>query len=142
MPAVTPAGLGRRAAAGLIDSLLMGVLFVLFAAALGESETSGANARFNLSGLPALAYLLAVLGYFLAFEAAIGRTLGKLALGLRVVRTDGTKAEGGPVALRTLLRLVDGLPVLYLVGFVCLLATGKRRQRIGDIAAGTTVVRG
>ena len=68
--------------------------------------------------------------------------VGKVALGLRVVRTDGSKPSGGSVAVRTLLRLIDGLPFLYLVGVVCILATGQRRQRVGDLAADTTVVKG
>jgi uncharacterized RDD family membrane protein YckC len=39
------------------------------------------------------------------------------------------------------LRIVDGLPVAYLLGLIVILATGKRRQRIGDLAGDTTVVR-
>ena len=142
MSPAQPAGVGRRIAAGLIDALLLGIVFALFTAAFGESDTSGSSASFQLTGLPFLAYLVVVLGYYLVLEATLGRTLGKLALGLRVVRTDGTKAGGGPVALRTLLRLVDGLPILYLVGLVTILATGAKRQRVGDLAADTTVVRG
>ena len=47
----------------------------------------------------------------------------------------------GSVGLRTVLRVVDGLPFLYLVGFVAMLATGARRQRLGDLAARTLVTR-
>jgi len=43
--------------------------------------------------------------------------------------------------VRTLLRIVDWLPALYLVGFIAMLATGERRMRLGDLAARTRVAR-
>ena len=55
---------------------------------------------------------------------------------LRVVRADGRPAGMGEVAVRTVLRVIDN----YLVGLIVMLATGERRQRIGDLAAGTIVV--
>jgi hypothetical protein len=45
------------------------------------------------------------------------------------------------VAIRTVVRVVDWLPLLYLVGFLTMLATGARRQRLGDLAAGTGIAR-
>jgi hypothetical protein len=45
------------------------------------------------------------------------------------------------VAGRTLLRIIDWLPLLYLAGFITMLATGTRRQRVGDLAARTAVAR-
>jgi hypothetical protein len=65
--------------------------------------------------------------------------VGKLLLGLRVVRTDGSWPSVVVIAARTLLRVVDWLPFLYLVGFIAMLATGARRQRLGDLAARTGV---
>jgi uncharacterized RDD family membrane protein YckC len=44
------------------------------------------------------------------------------------------------VAIRTILRLVDSLPFLYLLGFIVIMVT-PRRQRLGDLAGGTTVAR-
>ena len=55
---------------------------------------------------------------------------------IRVVRADGRPAGMREVAVRTILRVVDN----YLVGLIAMLATGERRQRIGDLAAGTIVV--
>src|SRR5262249_60607544 len=62
-------------------------------------------------------------------------------LGRRVVRPGGSRASAAAVAGRTLLRLIDWLPALYLTGFITVLATGPRRQRLGDLAARTGVAR-
>jgi hypothetical protein len=58
---------------------------------------------------------------------------------LRVVRADGRPAGMREIAVRTILRVVDGVG-MYIVGLITMLATGQRRQRIGDLAAGTIVV--
>ena len=63
-------------------------------------------------------------------------------LGLRVVRRDGSVPGAGPIAVRTVLRIVDALPFMYLIGFTVLLTAGKGRQRLGDMAADTAVARG
>ena len=55
---------------------------------------------------------------------------------LRVVRADGRPAGMREIAVRTVLRVVDGIG-LYIVGLIVMLATGQRRQRLGDMAAGT-----
>jgi len=56
------------------------------------------------------------------------------------VTQTGGKPSAGAIAIRTLARIVDGL-CFYAVGFIALLATGRRRQRVGDLAAKTHVVR-
>jgi RDD family len=99
----------------------------------------GSSFSFELTGAEAALYIALVLVYYFALEAAIGQTVGKLLLGLRVVRTDGTRPSLVAVAVRSLVRVVDWLPFLYLVGFIAMLATGKRRQRLGDLAARTSV---
>ena len=58
---------------------------------------------------------------------------------LRVVCADGRPAGMREIAVRTILRVVDGIG-MYIVGLVVMLVTGERRQRIGDLAAGTIVV--
>jgi hypothetical protein len=58
---------------------------------------------------------------------------------LRVVRADGRPAGMSEIAVRTVLRVVDGIG-LYIVGLIVMLATGQRRQRLGDMAAGTIIV--
>ena len=69
-----------------------------------------------------------------------GQTVGKRLFGLRVVDAGGLRLEPAQVIVRNLLRVIDALPLLYLVGGVtCVL--NRHRQRVGDIAAGTIVVR-
>jgi uncharacterized RDD family membrane protein YckC len=140
-----PAGsddvLGRRIAAGLIDVALLIVLFVVLGVTIGDTKTEGGNNTVALNGWPFLLYLALVLLYYFVLEAIWRASLGKLLLGLRVVGRDGGRPSAGAIALRTLLRIVDWLPFFYLVGFIALLATGTRRQRLGDLAAKTRVVR-
>jgi uncharacterized RDD family membrane protein YckC len=133
--------LGRRISAALIDLALLVALFIVVALAIGETEVEEGSVSLSLSGGAAAVYFSLVLLYYFAFEAAIGQTLGKLLLGLRVVRADGSRPSVAAIALRTLLRIVDWLPFLYLVGFITMMATGWRRQRLGDLAAKTFVER-
>lgn len=69
-----------------------------------------------------------------------GQTLGKRIVGLRVMDERGLRLRPSQVLIRNLLRVVDMLPVLYAVGGVCCLFN-RRSQRLGDLAAGTVVVR-
>jgi hypothetical protein len=55
---------------------------------------------------------------------------------LRVVRLDGSPAEMREIAIRTVLRVID----TALVGLIAMMATGERRARLGDLAAGTMIV--
>lgn len=68
-----------------------------------------------------------------------GQSVGKRVMRLRVVDERGLRLTFAQVALRNLLRVVDGLPVAYLVGGVAALAS-RRGQRLGDLAAGTLVI--
>jgi uncharacterized RDD family membrane protein YckC len=79
------------------------------------------------------------LTYYIVPETLFGASLGKLLTGLRVVRVDGRPLGLSSVLVRNLLRLIDALPVLYLVGGVLVLMTASS-QRLGDLVAGTTVV--
>jgi uncharacterized RDD family membrane protein YckC len=69
-----------------------------------------------------------------------GQTVGKRLLRLRVVDAGGLKLEPSQVIVRNLMRFIDALPVLYLVGGIACLAN-RHRQRLGDLAAGTAVIR-
>jgi uncharacterized RDD family membrane protein YckC len=117
------------------------VLFVGVALTMGDRTVGNGQFYIGLHGAAALGYFGLVLLYFFAFEAITGRTLGKMLLGLKVIRLDGNSAGAGAIAVRTLFRLVDGLPFLYLLGFIVVLST-KTRQRIGDLVARTVVIRG
>ena len=77
--------------------------------------------------------------YHFAMESGDGQTVGKKLMKLRVVLADGRPAGMREIAVRTVLRVVDGIG-FYIVGLIVMLATGQRRQRLGDLAAGTMVV--
>jgi uncharacterized RDD family membrane protein YckC len=88
-----------------------------------------------------IAYFVISLAYTMLAEWLWrGQTVGKRLLRLRVVDAAGLRLEPSQVIVRNLMRFVDGLPVLYLVGGITCLAS-KHRQRLGDLAAGTVVIR-
>jgi len=93
-----------------------------------------------LTPAASLVFSLITLVYYFAGEVATGQTLGKHLLGIEVRRTDGARADSGRIAVRTLMRLVDYIPILYGLGLVVMAST-RRRQRLGDVLAGTVVVR-
>jgi uncharacterized RDD family membrane protein YckC len=131
------AGLGSRFVALLVDTLLQTLVFVALIVLLAVTDAGG----FAASAVVAVAGFTLVFVYPLAFElAAAGRTPGKRWSSLRVVCDDGSPITFRASALRNLLRLVDALPGMYLVGAIAIFAT-RSNQRLGDLAAGTIVVR-
>jgi len=126
-------GLGSRFTAALLDLVLKAVLFAavfLLSTILGEIGVVIASVGF----------LVIYLGYDIAFEVlAGGRTPGKRRTGLRVLRADGRSVDLLSSAIRNVVRLVDGLVLLYLPGMVSILVT-RRNQRLGDLAGNTIVV--
>ncbi len=81
------------------------------------------------------------IGYGIALEWLWnGQTLGKYLLGIRVMDVQGLRLHFSQVVLRNLVRFVDMIPALYLVGGVAMLIS-RRAQRLGDLAANTVVVR-
>jgi uncharacterized RDD family membrane protein YckC len=88
-----------------------------------------------------LVFLVGSVAYHFLLESRDGQTIGKRQYGLRVVTVDGGRASPGAVAIRSAVRIFDQLPVMYVSGLVSMVRTGpSRRQRIGDVAAGTMVV--
>src|SRR5206468_250385 len=69
-----------------------------------------------------------------------GKTLGKRLMHLRVVDARGGPVTVGQAVVRNLVRAVDFLPLYYAVGAIAIFAS-PRNQRLGDLAAGTVVVR-
>jgi uncharacterized RDD family membrane protein YckC len=133
---------GRRVVATVIDGLVLGAVYWLLALAFGDIRTEGEAANWvaNLPAAANVAYTLFVVGYYLLLEGLLGQTLGKLAVGIKVVDEATGQAPGiTAAAVRTLLRIVDGL-LGYTVAFITVLASAKR-QRLGDMAAHTLVVR-
>jgi len=131
---------GRRVVATVIDAVLFGLLNGALASAFG---TERADSGFDLTTLSAGGsawLLLVVVLYYVLLEGLLGRTVGKMITGIRVVDAGSGGRPGLVSALvRTLLRLIDGLGA-YLVGFV-VVVNSDRRRRLGDMAAKTLVVR-
>ena len=139
------AGLWDRFLALLIDGLLFCALFfpitriVKGAWIMTPSDHRWAYGLFITDPL-CITFLIFMFLYFVLLEGLIGATLGKWALGLRVVWTGGGKPGLLRSALRNVLRLVDGLPALNIVG-VALILRSAEGARFGDRLAGTRVVR-
>lgn len=125
----------RRVLAALVDLAIVvaGAVAILFA---GDALSGD---RGDVQGALGAVILGWTLYYYFALESGGGQTLGKKLMKLRVVRADGRPAGMREIAVRTLLRVVDGVGG-YIVGLIVMLATGQRRQRLGDLAAGTIVV--
>jgi uncharacterized RDD family membrane protein YckC len=132
-----PAGIALRGVEAFID-LVVCYLILYIVAAITDNTTD--QGGFRLTGAPFIVGVGVCLVYYIVLEAALGATLGKLATNVRVVRQE----DGGPIGwsasvVRNVLRLIDGL-VFYAVGAIAM-CISKRRQRLGDVAAGTLVVR-
>ena len=137
-------GIGRRVLATIIDVVLLGILGSLFAApgalidgwGSGQFSDVASGVVFSFGGLAAL---LVAFAYFTIMEGRYGQTLGKMALGIKVVREGGGTIGTREAALRTLMRIVDSMGS-YLVAFVVVLVSDKN-QRLGAMVAKRLVVR-
>lgn len=134
---LTLAGVGSRFISALIDFLIEGTLITVLAISLINLAPGPAAA----AGIAVGSFAL-IFGYHVLFETlASGRSPGKRAAGLRVVRAGGLPVRFRESAVRNIIRLIDLLPpVTYGLGAGVILAT-RRNQRLGDLAAGTLVVR-
>jgi uncharacterized RDD family membrane protein YckC len=93
------------------------------------------------TAVAALLYFAISIGYCIALEWRWhGQTVGKRVMGLRVVDARGLRLELSQIVLRNLMRVVDMLPVAYLVGGLMSLRS-RNCQRLGDLAGGTVVAR-
>jgi uncharacterized RDD family membrane protein YckC len=137
---LTLAGVGSRFASALLDYLIQAVIVIalaLFFSAVGLSPFSDGFA----AAVWTVSSFVVFTGYDIAFEVLnSGRTPGKRLNGLRVVRETGAPVTFTTSAVRNILRVIDILPGTYLVGIAAILAT-RRNQRLGDLLAGTLVVR-
>lgn len=131
-------GIGPRLVAQIVDTVVLVVLFLLVGFVLSGSftfEYQGEAAYPFLS-----AYGLIVLLYFAILEGTMGATFGKKLVKIKVVREDGSACGIGPAFVRSLLRIIDGLPFLYIIGMV-LIARSDKKQRLGDRLAKTVVIK-
>jgi uncharacterized RDD family membrane protein YckC len=148
-PIVTPeavvldfetAGVGSRSIAKLIDVIvqlitLFGILMVVGIGA-GASDAGGTV----IAVVMFISSFLVLFGYPVAIETLWnGRTLGKAAMGVRAVTR-----EGAPIRFRhAAIRGVIGIVEVYIFGFIAVItaALSRHDQRVGDLAAGTIVIR-
>ncbi|HEV8266279.1 MAG TPA: stage II sporulation protein M [Gemmatimonadales bacterium] len=140
------AGVGSRMAAGALDTLLLYLSLLLIYLVghwiLGSDGLEGVAGGWLAAILILLLFALSW-GYFAAFEGLNGgRTPGKQSLGIRVVMDTGRPLTGGAAAVRNLVRLLDCyFPLLPFVPALLLMFLNKSNKRLGDMAAGTIVVR-
>lgn len=130
------AGLGSRMVAGSVDLILK----VLLIAAMAIALLVAVGGAFASAAFTAAAFAL-YFGYDIAFEVlAGGRTPGKRASGLRVVAESGDPVGLRRSVIRNVVRVIDGPGTGYVLGSVVILLSA-RSQRLGDLAAGTLVIR-
>lgn len=136
------AGLMTRGSAAIVDMLLQGLAVLVVVAVRSLLEHAGRWPGTTwASALLGIVIFLIVYGYFVYFETVWnGQTPGKRMANLRAVREGGLPIDLSCAALRNLVRIVDFLPFLYVIGTIAVLMS-SRNKRLGDYAAGTLVVR-
>jgi uncharacterized membrane protein SpoIIM required for sporulation/uncharacterized RDD family membrane protein YckC len=142
---VVIAGPGARSFAFLLDWLIRaGVTMVYMLAA---SLLILGNLRFNVGPdsetmwylLGAMPAMIIYFLYHLILEPLMaGRTPGKRMAGVRVLTPEGLVPTTGALLTRNVFRIVDSMPVFYVVGLLFVFF-GKRHLRLGDLAAGTVI---
>lgn len=136
------AGIGSRFYAALIDTALLTLISLVgyyvnrrFISELGDMVGNWLGA---VGGVIVFALFW---GYYMVSEVTTnGQTLGKRALGLRVIKEGGYPIGFADAAIRNLVRIVDFLPFFYGVGLLCMMVN-RNWQRLGDLAAGTMVIK-
>jgi len=139
-------GVAIRFVAILIDYLIIGVIagiltVPLLVAALAINVTNGTLSAVSAGPLVALSVVGIIVWflYFTLLEGRYGQTIGKMALNIKVVReADRGPIDYGEAAVRTVLRIIDGL-FDYLIGAI-FIWTSEEKQRLGDRVAHTVVV--
>lgn len=142
------ASIGNRFLACAIDHTLQVfvIIVILIAAAIIANVSSLAN---TVESAPKWVYALMIIllflifaGYFAFFEWLwSGQTPGKRWMKLRVIREDGRPITFWEASIRNLIRTLDMMPApFYSIGLIAVFVNG-RDQRVGDMVAGTVVVR-
>lgn len=147
------AGLGSRFLALMVDQAIQLLVLVAIFGALVLAGTRELAARHgapsvadkvtvSIAGAILIAIVFAVLfGYFIVFEAAWnGQTPGKRLLGLRVVRDGGYPLDFGASLIRNLIRVGEWVFGYYIIAAISAVLSPENK-RLGDLAAGTIVVR-
>jgi uncharacterized RDD family membrane protein YckC len=132
------AGLGTRAIAQVLDLLIVGGILIAVYFVAVASAVAGSSAATLLA---VIGSFVTIFGYFWVSESLwSGQTIGKKAFRLRAVGDRGEPLTFAQAGIRNIVRIVDFLPYGYGVGLIVLFANGKGK-RLGDLAAGTIVVK-
>ena len=136
------AGIGSRFFAALIDTSLL-LLIVFIGSYVNDRLISELGSVIGnwLAAISGIFVFALSWGYYMAFEIITnGQSPGKRLLGLRVMKVGGYPISFADSAIRNLVRVVDFLPFCYCIGLTTMLINGNW-QRLGDLAAGTLVVK-
>ncbi|MFT4203814.1 MAG: RDD family protein [Chitinophagaceae bacterium] len=134
------AGIGDRVLATLIDGLIVAAYYFIILFLFG-TMASYYNGGDNGGWIMLIIFMLPLMFYNLACEIWMdGQTFGKRAMKIRVMGMKGGSASYAQYFVRWLMRLVDIYIGWGVAAFVCVIATDKN-QRLGDLAAGTIVVK-
>lgn len=133
------AGVPSRFFAVLIDGIVLIPVLLVLALVFGSTYSTSENGTHTV-GVTAGGWwtVLVVFAYYVVAEALTGQTIGKRALGLRVVDASGEPLDLGQAVVRNVLRIVDAI-LFYLVAAISVW-TSSERQRVGDRVAKTVVV--
>ncbi|ABU59497.1 RDD family protein [Roseiflexus castenholzii] len=135
------AGIGSRFLAAIVDSALIALAESALFFALAQIAGAMEFAESVLIAIGAALGFAILWGYYIAFELTWnGQSPGKRLIGLRVVSEGGRPITVTGSIIRNLIRIVDFLPFLYGIGVIAMFIDGQAR-RLGDLAAGTLVVR-
>lgn len=135
------ASLRERILAYLLDMLIITIGYYVFLLLLRSIFGSGLFSGVSDFAIVWLSPIAAFFLYNILFEILNGgQTPGKKAMNIKVVRLDGKDPEWGDVVLRSILHLVDSMASAGVIGLLLIKTTGKC-QRLGDMAANTSVIR-
>lgn len=126
-----------RMAAAFIDLIIYLGIGVILALLFGQVIQTDGGFEFNLSGLPALIFMAIWFLLFPVNEGVTGQTIGKRICKITVVKQNLNPVNIPLSLVRHLFYIIDFF--LFLIG-VILIAISKKKQRIGDLVAGTYVV--
>lgn len=133
------AGLGERVSARLIDLGIFIALFIVFAITFSVSGILGGDSVTII--VLVIVYLTGFVFYDLLFEIFMnGQSIGKRILKIKVISLDGAQPSIGQYFIRWVFRIVDFL-LTSQVGALVAVAVTPNKQRIGDLVAGTTLIK-
>lgn len=145
-----PAGFGTRFLAWFVDQFfvamatigllivlaIVGVSFESVFQSIEDNRDNPEKVGAYVIGLMALLIGLGSFAYFILLELFLrGQTIGKRFMRIRVVKADGFALDPGSILVRNIFRLIDNVPLMWIVPVL-----SRRSQRTGDMVAGTIVI--